>query len=65
MTSAVSTCTNSRCTKFQANIFIAMDQKPGKDDSVILNAIFGISNCRTAKQMTFSELSNETIECRY
>ena len=51
--------TNYQCTKFQANIFIsgcAMAQKPGKgDDVTFLNRIFGISNCRTSKQMTFLE----------
>ena len=45
--------TNKSQTKFQSNIFIfgcTMVKNPGKGDGVtFLNAIFGISNCRTQK----------------
>ena len=51
--------TNNQCTQFQAYIFIsgcAMAQNPGKcDDVTFLTTIFGISSCRTSKQMTFLE----------
>ena len=62
-------CVTNRCTKFQANIFIfgcAMAQKPGEgDDVTFLNRIFGICNCRTSKQMTFSEFRDKTGQDRY
>ena len=55
--------TNS-CTKFQANIFIfgcEMAQKPIDGNDVIFwNSIFGISDCRTTKQMTFLESWDKT-----
>ena len=55
--------TSNQCTKFKANIFISgcvMTQKAGKgDDVTYLNRIFGISNCRTSKQMTFFNLETK------
>ena len=43
----------------------AMAQKPGKGDDVIfLNAIFGVSKCRTWKWMTFLEPLDKTEQDR-
>ena len=57
-------CTNNRCKNFQANIFIfgcVMNPKPSTvDDVIFVNAIFGIPNCRGAKQMTFFESLDKT-----
>ena len=50
-------CVTNSCTKFEANILIfcrEMVQKPIDRNGVIfLNSVFGISNCRTAKQIAF------------
>ena len=60
---------NSQCTKFQANIFIfgrAMAQQPGKGaDVTFWNAIVGISNCCTPKQMTLWESWDKTTQDRF